>query len=117
VAEHEPRDIWRDVRRKVLDTLSVAVPTMPFEMRVIIAEDAARDVSDYATQRDDGTWPLDPRPTEQWVTAPDGEEFLAGACQGHSACPVDRHEHGCFADDGTNCDHPEDHEPTEQEQP
>lgn len=54
-------------------------------------------------------------PTEQWVTAPDGEEFLAGACQGHSACPVDRHEHGCFADDGANCDHPEDHEPTEQE--
>lgn len=51
--------------------------------------------------------------TDQRVTAPDGEEFLAGACQGHSACPVDRHEHGCFADDGTNCDHPEDHESTD----
>jgi len=55
-------DIWRDVRRKVLDTLQVAVPAMPFEMKVIIAEDAARDVQDYATPFPDGSWPLDGTP-------------------------------------------------------
>lgn len=57
-----------------------------------------------------------PEPTEQWVTAPDGEEFRVGACQGHDTCPAETHEHGCFADVG-NCDHPEEHEPTEQEKP
>lgn len=46
--------------------------------------------------------------TDQWVTAPDGEEFRVGECQGHDACPVETHEHGCFADIG-NCDHPEEH--------
>jgi len=45
----------------------------------------------------------------EWVTAPDGEEFRVGQCQGHAACPVERHEHGCYADDGTNCDHPDEH--------
>ncbi len=46
---------------------------------------------------------------DSWVTAPDGEEFRVGECQGHAECPVERHEHGCFADDGSNCDHPEEH--------
>lgn len=59
--------------------------------------------------------PSTTEPNDQWVTAPDGEAWRVGACQGHSACPVDRHEHGCFADVG-NCDHPEEHEPTEEEQ-
>lgn len=45
----------------------------------------------------------------EWVTAPDGEEFRVGQCQGHAACPVERHEHGCYADDETNCDHPDEH--------
>ncbi|AXA95439.1 hypothetical protein [Microbacterium sp. PM5] len=47
--------------------------------------------------------------TAEWVTAPDGEEFRVGQCQGHAACPVERNEHGCYADDGTNCDHPDEH--------
>ena len=53
-----------------------------------------------------------PKPEEQWVTAPDGEEFRVGQCQGHAECPVKTHEHGCSADVG-NCDHPEDHKPAE----
>lgn len=76
---------------------------------------AARVVLE-AAERVRSAVPSTTEPSDQWVTAPDGEEFRVGACQGHSACPVDRHEHGCFADDGINCDHPEDHEPTEQEQ-
>lgn len=43
--EHEHYDIWRDVRRKVLDTLHVAAPGMDFERKVLIAEDAAREVA------------------------------------------------------------------------
>lgn len=56
-----------------------------------------------------------PEPSDQWETAPDGEEFRVGACQGHVGCPVETHEHGCFADTG-NCDHPQDHEPSGPEQ-
>lgn len=52
--------------------------------------------------------------TDQWLTAPDGEEFRVGQCQGHAECPVATHEHGCFADIG-NCDHPEDHQPSDSE--
>lgn len=48
------------------------------------------------------------RPSDQWVTAPDGEEFRVGGCQGHAECPVEVHEHGCFADIGA-CDHPDEH--------
>ena len=32
-----------------------------------------------------------------------------GQCHGHAACPVERHEHGCYADDGANCEHPDEH--------
>lgn len=56
------------------------------------------------------TRPRPQRSEEQWVTAPDGEEFRVGQCQGHAECPVKTHEHGCYADVG-NCDHPEDHKP------
>ena len=50
---------------------------------------------------------------EAWVTAPDGEEFRRGACQGHDCCTAKLHEHGCFADyDGSKCDHPEAHRST-----
>lgn len=50
---------------------------------------------------------------EAWVTAPDGEEFRRGACQGHDCCTAKLHEHGCFADyDGSKCDHPEAHQST-----
>ncbi|WP_100813042.1 hypothetical protein [Microbacterium lacus] len=49
----------------------------------------------------------------EWVTAPDGEEFRRGACQGHGCCTAKLHEHGCFADyDGSKCDHPEAHQST-----
>lgn len=62
-----------------------------------------------AMPRTDLDWiDLEPE-TAEWVTAPDGEEFRVGECQGHKACPVERHEHGCFADEGTNCNHPEEH--------
>lgn len=44
----------------------------------------------------------------EWVTAPDGEQFRAGECQGHATCNVRVHEHGCYADLG-NCNDPEEH--------
>jgi hypothetical protein len=41
--------LWSDVRADVLRRLEQHAPALPFEMRVMIAEDAAREV-------DDGTW-------------------------------------------------------------
>jgi hypothetical protein len=46
MSEHSGYDVWRDVRRKVLDTLHVAAPGMDFESKVQIAEDAAREVAE-----------------------------------------------------------------------
>ncbi len=42
-----------------------------------------------------------------------GREALAGdgggACDGSSDCEATVHLHGCYSDDGTNCDHPSEH--------
>jgi hypothetical protein len=32
-----------------------------------------------------------------------------GACDGSSDCEATVHLHGCYSDDGTNCDHPSEH--------
>lgn len=53
-------DLWTWVRADVLRRLSEQRPDMPHEMQVIVAEDAAREVLAFATQREDGKWPLDP---------------------------------------------------------
>jgi hypothetical protein len=73
----------------------------------IFLEDGKTEKRTFDTQ----WWTIHREPAEssEWVTAPDGEEFRVGQCQGHAACPVERHEHGCYADDGTNCDHPDEH--------
>lgn len=34
----------------------------------------------------------------------------AATCDGSSECKAQTHMHGCFSDDGTNCDHPSEHE-------
>lgn len=56
-------DFWNDVRADVLNRLHQHAPTMPFEMKVMIAEDAARTAESFATPGPDGLWPLDPHPT------------------------------------------------------
>lgn len=33
----------------------------------------------------------------------------AATCDGSSECKAVRHLHGCYSDDGTNCDHPSEH--------
>lgn len=35
----------------------------------------------------------------------------AAKCDGSSECKAALHLHGCFSDDGTNCDHPSEHAP------
>lgn len=51
--------IWHDIRVDVLARLFEHAPTMPHEMKVIIAEDVAREVEDMSTPGPDGSWPLD----------------------------------------------------------
>lgn len=53
-------DLWNDVRSDVMRRLNEHAPTMPFEMKVIVAEDAAREVESYGTPFPNGSWPLDP---------------------------------------------------------
>ena len=35
-------------------------------------------------------------------------------CDGSSECKAERHLHGCYSDDGTNCDHPSEHSLTQK---
>lgn len=39
------------------------------------------------------------------------DEGTAATCDGSSECKAGRHLHGCYSDDGTNCDHPSEHRP------
>lgn len=32
------------------------------------------------------------------------------SCDGSNECQAERHLHGCYSDDGSNCDHPSEHE-------
>lgn len=64
-------DFWGDVREDVLRRLHQYAPTMPFEMKVLVAEDAAREVESYGTPFPDGTWPLS-------HSAPQSVDFESG---------------------------------------
>ena len=37
------------------------------------------------------------------------ESSSAATCDGSSECAAVLHLHGCYSDDGTNCDHPSEH--------
>lgn len=50
-------DFWGDMRADVMRRLNDHYPAVPFEARVMIAEDAAREAEDQAKR-------LDTKPTE-----------------------------------------------------